>query len=501
MQKRIKDILDGVDIIRFYGDISLNVSGIKYDSRSVTKDDLFICLKGQHFDGKDFVNEAINRGVLGIVAEKEISGLPKDKVLIVVKDTYKTLGKVSSNFYDHPSKKVLLIGVTGTNGKTTITYILESIFRFAGYNTGVIGTINCRYNNEVIPSVHTTPISSDLQKIMYEMVDAGVEVIIMEVSSHSLVQGRVSECEFDVSIFTNLTNEHLDFHKTMEEYFKAKSLLFKNMVEIKKEKLLSKPFGEKCCVINLDDDWGNQMASECSIKNVFTFGKNKTSKFKWNGVKPSLDGTNFEIKFNGSIISIYTPLIGEYNISNVVASFVASYSQKIDIAKIVEGIKNVPPIAGRLEKIQTNQKFNILIDYAHTPDALEKVIKVIKKLPHRKLIVVFGCGGDRDRTKRPLMGSIATSLSDYVILTSDNPRTEDPEKIILDIEVGIKRINKTNYEICVDRKEAIFRAIKFASEGDIILLAGKGHENYQIVGEKKIHFDEREIVKEGLKFV
>jgi UDP-N-acetylmuramoyl-L-alanyl-D-glutamate--2,6-diaminopimelate ligase len=496
MQKQIKDILTGVNVIKVYGDLSKNVSGIKYNSKQVASGDIFVCLKGQHYDGQDFIKEALNKGAVGIVGHKDIGEIPKDKVFVLVDDTEKSLSIISSNFYDHPSKKVLLIGVTGTNGKTTITYILESIFRCAGYSTGVIGTINYRYGEKVFPSSHTTPFSSDLQEILYNMVTEKIEVVIMEVSSHSLVQNRVRDCEFDVAVFTNLTSEHLDFHKTMEEYFNAKSILFKTMSAKRKEIFSSSLLGEKSCVINIDDEWGQQMVNECSISNILTFGRNKTSNFKWNSVKPSISQTQFELKFNGKTITIETPLIGDYNISNIVASFVVAYSQKLEIQKILDGIKNVKFIPGRLEKVDINKNFNVIIDYAHTPDALEKVIKVIKRLPHNRIIVVFGCGGDRDRTKRPLMGKIATELADYVILTSDNPRTEDPYRIILDIEVGIKRSNNTNYEICVDRKEAIFKALKFAKDGDIILLAGKGHEDYQIIGENKIHFDEREIVKE-----
>jgi len=504
MQKHIKQILENLDIIKIYNHELLNntvVSGIKYNSKEVTNGDIFVCLSGKHTDGNLFINEAVSKGAVAIVTQKE----PQEKVscpVIIVSDVNSALAKISSNFYEHPSKKVLLIGVTGTNGKTTVCYLLESIFTTAGYKTGVIGTINYRYNAKIIQATHTTPFSSDLQKILYEMVKEKVEVVIMEVSSHSLVQKRVEGCEYDIAIFTNLSSEHLDYHKTMENYFEAKSLLFKNLKDTKKEVFFNSNLGEKTCVINYNDEYGKKLISLCSVKNIFLYSinnKNKINKyplFSAVDIKYTPSSTEFEIVNGSNKTKIFSHLIGKFNVENILAAFVAAYSQKLKIETIKEGIEKVRCIPGRLEKVDIPANFSVIIDYAHTPDALEKVIIILKSIPHKKLIVVFGCGGDRDRSKRPTMGAIATTLADYVIVTSDNPRTEDPNKILLDIELGIKKVGNTNYEIISDRKEAIYKALSIASDNDIVLLAGKGHENYQIIGTQKIHFDEREIVCE-----
>jgi UDP-N-acetylmuramoyl-L-alanyl-D-glutamate--2,6-diaminopimelate ligase len=509
MQKRIKEVLEGINILKFYAkkgiDNILNtpINGVKYNSKKISQGDVFVCLQGRHTDGIFYIDEAIKNGAICIVFDKEIKFDYENVLGILVNDTSDTLAKLASNFYDHPSKKLLLIGVTGTNGKTTVTYLLESIFKEAGYNPGVIGTINYRFNNNVYESPNTTPFASDLQKLLFDMYNSGVNVVIMEVSSHSLVQKRVLECEFDVGIFTNLSQEHLDYHKTMQDYFDAKSILFKSIKPEKKEIFKNSEVGKKVCVINFDDYWGKKLVELCNDKETILYTKgskngHSKNKFKAVNTKYFVDKTQFEIVYNKNRVMVETQLLGEFNVYNILAAFATAYSQGIKEELIVEGIKKLSCIPGRLEKISTPNGYTVIIDYAHTPDALQKVIYSLKQLPHKRLIVVFGCGGDRDRSKRPVMGTIATTLADYVIVTSDNPRTEDPQKIILDIEVGIKKSGKTNYEIVVDRKEAIFKALSLAKSEDIVLLAGKGHENYQIIGEKKYHFDEREIVSEFL---
>lgn len=509
MQKKIKDILENVKIVKFFPEeynkfLEKEVTGIKYNSKEIVPSDVFVCLSGQHTDGILYIDEAVKNGAICIVADKQVEYKNGNILYILVEDTKVALAKLASNFYGNPSKKMLLIGVTGTNGKTTITYLLESIFREAGYNPAVIGTINYRFNNKIYESKNTTPFSSDLQKLLYEMYVSGINVVMMEVSSHALSQGRVLECDFDVAVFTNLTPEHLDYHKDMEEYFLAKSILFKNLNKEKKEIFKNSALGNKVCVINYDDNYGKRLMEMLSDKEVLLYCKgskngNGKNKFKAVNIKYFKDKTQFEVQRNDNKIFIETQLIGEFNVYNILASYAVAYSQGIEESIIVNGIKKVTHIPGRLEQIYTPKGYTVIIDYAHTPDSLQKVILTLKQIPHKRLIVVFGCGGDRDRSKRPIMGSIATALSDYVIITSDNPRTEDPYKIILDIEVGIKKSKNTNYEIIVDRKEAIFKALSLAKEGDIVLLAGKGHENYQIIGNKKIHFDEREIINNFLK--
>ncbi len=510
MQKQIKSILSGINIKKIFNEQNINmvVSGIKYNSKQILPGDIFVCLQGQHTHGARFITEAVQRGAKCIVLDNEsfISDdiiVKKDLLIVIVENASLALARLATNFYDNPSSKMLLIGITGTNGKTTLSYILESIFSKSGYNPGIIGTINYRYNGKIFPSENTTPFSSELQQILYNMYKEKVNVVIMEVSSHALAQGRVEGCEYDVAVFTNLSNEHLDFHQTMENYFESKSLLFKKMTNNKKEIFRNTLIGTKTCVINVDDEWGRRLINVCGISNVLTYGKNSrngfVAQFKWKNMKTDLEQTQFDIVFNKKELKIVSPFIGEYNVYNVLASFVVAYSQGIDVDVIVDGIRNAQLVPGRLEKLNFPEGFSVIIDYAHTPDALKKVIEVLKQLPHKRLIVVFGCGGDRDRSKRPVMGSIAVELADYVILTSDNPRTEDPQKIILDIEIGIKKTGRTNYEVIIDRKDAIFRAIKLAEPKDIILLAGKGHENYQILGTQKVHFDEREIVQQAIE--
>ena len=507
MQKRIKDVLEGINVLKFYTKENIEkilntpINGIKYNSKNVSKRDIFVCLPGHHTDGIFYIDEAIKNGAVCIVFDKEVKFDYEGVLGILVENAIDALAKLSSNFYNHPSKKLLLIGVTGTNGKTTVTYLLESIFKEAGYNPGVIGTVNYRFNDNVYESPNTTPFASDLQKLLFDMHNSNVNVVVMEVSSHSLVQKRVLGCEFDVGVFTNLSQEHLDYHKTMQNYFEAKSILFKSIKTEKKEIFKNSQLGKKVCVINFDDYWGKQLVELCKDKETILYTKgskndNSRNKFKAVNIKYYTDKTQFEIIYNKNRVFIETQLLGEFNVYNVLAAFATAYSQGIKEDLIVGGIKKLYCIPGRLEKISIPNGYTVIIDYAHTPDALQKVIYSLKQLPHKKLIVVFGCGGDRDRNKRPLMGSIATTLADYVIVTSDNPRTEDPKKIILDIEVGIKKVGKTNYEIVVDRKEAIFKSLSLAKSGDIILLAGKGHENYQIIGGQKYHFDEKEIISE-----
>lgn len=506
MQKQIKEILKGINIKKIYNEHLLNekISGIKYNSKKVKEADAFVCLAGQHTDGNLFIKEAIENGAKLIVTNKDFR--PQQNIAVIITDdTTEALAKISANFYENPSEKMLLIGVTGTNGKTTITYLLESIFKTAGYKTGVIGTINYRFEDKVFPALNTTPFASDLQEILYKMLEAKVEVVIMEVSSHSLAQNRVKGCEFDIAIFTNLSQDHLDYHCNMEEYFKAKSILFKEFNPNKKEIFLNSNLGIKTCIINYDDQWGKKLIELCATKNILLYSKNLrnkngNSKFIATNIKYESHYTEFEILYNSDKkTKIFSNLIGEFNVYNILASFAAAYSQNLDVEIIKEGIKKLTGIPGRLEKLVVPANFNVIIDYAHTPDALKNVISTLKKLPHKRIIVVFGCGGERDRSKRPIMGAIATEIADYVIVTSDNPRTEDPNKIILDIEVGIKKIGKTNYEVIPERKQAIFKALSIAQPNDIVLLAGKGHEDYQIIGTEKIHFDEREVVTEFFK--
>ncbi|MFN3966624.1 MAG: UDP-N-acetylmuramoyl-L-alanyl-D-glutamate--2,6-diaminopimelate ligase, partial [Endomicrobiia bacterium] len=455
------------------GNRNINVTGISYDSRKVELGNAFFCLHGQHTDGEKFVSSAIENGASVIFSDKKLE-IPKEVTLVVVPDITLALAYVSSKFYDFPSEKLNVVGITGTNGKTTITYLLESIFNKAGFPCAVIGTINYRFGDEIFPAETTTPQAPDLQKLLSMAVEKKIKSVFMEVSSHSLALNRVAYTKFHTGIFTNLTRDHLDFHKTFEEYFYSKSKLFELV--------------EKFAIINIDDEWGTKLLNipKCS---VITYGiKNKNSDYTVVDLKQNLHSSFFIYNSKtGEKLKINTSLIGEHNIYNILAASICAFNLNIEPDYIKTGIENVKTIPGRLEKVDCGQKFTVLVDYAHTDDALKNVLTTLRKLPHKRIITVFGCGGDRDRSKRPLMGEVAVNLSDYVIVTSDNPRSEDPEKIVLDIEVGIRRTGKNNYEIIIDREEAIKKALSFAQQSDIVLLAGKGHENYQIIKDKKIH--------------
>jgi len=466
------------------GKKDVNVTGISYDSRRTKSGDIFFCMHGQHTDGEKFVNSAIENGAVAIFSDKKLE-LNNRATLVVVPDITLALAYVSSKFYNFPSEKLQIIGVTGTNGKTTITYLLESIFNTAGISCGVIGTINYRIGKEIFPAENTTPQAPDLQEFLSRAVEKNIKVVVMEVSSHSLALNRVAYTKFNTGIFTNLTRDHLDFHKTFEEYFKAKAKLFESV--------------EKFAIINIDDPWGEKLLNIIKCP-VITYGiSNKKSDFTITELKQNLVSSFYILNpKKKEKIKINTSLIGEHNLYNILASVICAFNFGIQPEDIRKGIENVKKIPGRLEKVECGQKFTVLVDYAHTDDALKNVLTTLNKLPHRRIFTVFGCGGDRDRSKRSLMGEVAVTLSDYVIITSDNPRSEDPEKIALDIEVGIHRVGKTNYEIIIDRELAIKKALSIANESDIVLLAGKGHENYQIIGDQKIHFDDTEIAKNFL---
>jgi len=486
-----------------YGNPEIKVTGISYDSREIKPGNIFVAIKGEHVDGKDFIFDAIRKGAKVIVSDNRIDNLPSDITLIVVKDTLKSLSVLSSNFYDNPSLKLNIIGVTGTNGKTTITYLVESIYKAAGIPIAVIGTINNRFNNEIIRSKNTTPLSSELQFLLNYALTNNIKDVVMEVSSHSLVLERVTNCEFDIGIFTNLSREHLDYHKTLDEYLNAKLKLFEKLSKENKKN------NKKYAIVNIDDPVSDKIINITNVP-VITYGLNKKSNISFRNIEMTTNKLSFVINFklnnifNGGPtgeIKINTNLLGRYNIYNIIASFACGVVKGIDIDTIRKGIEALEYVPGRLEKIDCGQKFTVIVDFAHTPAALENVLMMIKEFRPRKLITVFGCGGNRDRTKRPVMGEIAVSLSDYVIITSDNPREEDPEKIVLDIEVGIKRLNKDNYEVIIDREKAIERALSIANKNDFVLIAGKGHENYQIIGKEYIPFDDREIVKKYLSIL
>jgi UDP-N-acetylmuramoyl-L-alanyl-D-glutamate--2,6-diaminopimelate ligase len=470
------------------GNGNIEVTGVSYDSRKIEKNFVFFALPGNNTDGRKYIYEAVERGACAIVSVSEFCDCPVTQ--IIVKDIMSFMSFFGAVFYNYPDKELTIIGITGTNGKTTITYMIESIFANSGIDCGVIGTVNYRYKDKIIEASNTTPQSLDIYKIMREISDAGVKLLAMEVSSHALALGRVKGIEFDIAVWTNLTQDHLDFHKTLDNYFSAKSILFQNLKYNKKK-------NQKYAVINADDEYGKKLAKTFippQLKLYSTADKNADCRAA--NIEISSSGSKFNLLFNERKAEISLKHIGLHNVYNALAAFCATVCSGISFEKAAEGLDNAKQAPGRLEKVGVkNLGFEVVVDYAHTNDALKNVLSALKELNPKRIITVFGGGGDRDRSKRPLMGKTAVEMSDFVFVTSDNPRTEEPEKIILDIETGIRRVNKNNYKVIPDREMAIKSAIMLADKGDIVLIAGKGHETYQIVGNTKIHFNDIEIAQ------
>jgi UDP-N-acetylmuramoyl-L-alanyl-D-glutamate--2,6-diaminopimelate ligase len=490
----LKDMLLGEDNIILLGntDLNINILGLAYDSRQIKCSYAFFAISGYHNDGKKYINEAIIKGACVIITDVEIT-INTRVLYIIVKDITKFMSRVSAKFYKHPDKMLTIIGVTGTNGKTTVTYMIESILKNYGIKCGVIGTINYRYDNIELQSINTTPLSLDIYRIMREMVNVGVSYLIMEVSSHALSMGRVHGIYFSTAVFTNLTSDHLDFHNNLTNYFKAKSILFSELINTKVK--------QRYAIINADDYYGKQLLKlkiNAIIHPYSLLNNNKETNWKITNIKLGRNCTSFNFLCHEVCIK----QIGQYNVYNAVAALITTVCNGVPIRKAIEGLSKLNKIPGRLEEITTQHlDYHIFIDYAHSVDALKNVLQTLRKISYRRLITVFGCGGNRDKTKRATMGAIAVNFSDLVFITSDNPRFEDPYKIIADIIKGIKQTNKNNYKIILDRAIAIQQAINIANHRDSILIAGKGHEKYQIVADKKIYFDDAKIVKDYIKII
>jgi murE/murF fusion protein len=502
----IRDLLKNVEPIHIAGHYSGNVSIICYDSRHCEKKSLFVAIPGLKVDGHNYITEAVSRGARFIVHERDYSP-PSGITAIKVSDSRRVLGILGRNFYRDPSSRLYLIGVMGTNGKTTVTYLLESILKAAGCPVGVMGTVNYRFGEKVLPAPKTTPESYDMQKILRSMVDEGITHVIAEISSHAVDLKRVDDCSFDMGIFTNLSRDHLDYHGTMDNYFLAKKRFFDDVL----------PSGgkrRKFMIVNGDDPWGQRLLKEVRTGVPSrTFGIEARCDMTADPFALSLEGIKACLRIEGSVFRANSPLIGKFNLYNILAAAMAALSLNIPEKFIRTGVKKLKKVPGRLEKISKSNEPWVFVDYAHTDDALRRVLQNLSVFRKRKIITVFGCGGDRDRGKRPLMGHAAASLSDLTIVTSDNPRTENPLAIIGEIEKGIREIsikkhtpealsrgtNEKSYVVIPDRKKAIEKALSFSEPSDIVLIAGKGHENYQIIGEARIPFDDRKIAKAALK--
>lgn len=484
---KLKELIKDLEVVTVKGDLEKDVTDIAYHTSSVGRGVLFVAIKGNVVDGNKFIDEAIAKGACAVVTERHLNS---DATIIVAKDTRAALARISSRFFGEPSGKLKLIGVTGTNGKTTITYLLESIFKEAGLNPGVIGTVEHRFSNRRLKSVNTTPESYDLQKLLSEMTNAGVNVCAMEVSSHALTLERVVGCHFDGAIFTNLSPEHLDFHNDMESYFESKVRLFRERLEESEKK-------DVFAAINADDPYGKRLARDVD-HHLWRYSLNGEGEVTAKDVSCDAEGICMSIVTPVGEFKCSSKLLGKYNAHNILAAVSGCLGLGLPLEKIKRGIENVASVPGRLERVENNRGVLALVDYAHTPDALEKVLinsKILSKKSGGRLIVVFGCGGNRDRAKRPLMGEVAARIADIAIVTSDNPRNEDPNAIISEIISGIKA---GSHEVISDREAAIVRASQVARRGDVLLVAGKGHEDYQIIGEKRRHFDDREVLQECL---
>lgn len=476
---KLTDLIKDLKPVKINGKSDIGINKIEYDSRKVTQNDVFVAVRGYKTDGHNYIEQAIKNGAAAVIAEEHTENI---KVCEIITDnTRKALSLVSAAYYGYPSKKMKLIGITGTNGKTTTTYLVKSILEFAGYKVGLIGTNQNMIGSKVIPTERTTPESLELQKLFADMVAEGAEYCVMEVSSHSLCLDRVYANPFYIGAFTNLTQDHLDFHKTMEEYAKAKSILF-TMCER--------------AVVNADDKYVNAIIENADCK-VVKYGINKKSDILAKNIKYNQRGVLFEVETPFGSENIRLDIPGEFSVYNALCAIGVCQGTGVGISDIAKALILAKGVKGRAEVLSTPTDYTVMIDYAHTPDGLENIIGTVKGFCRGRVITVFGCGGDRDATKRPKMGKIAGDLSDFCVVTSDNPRTEDPDAIIKDILSGMTDVKAEYVAIC-DRTEAIEYAMRIAKENDIIILAGKGHETYQILKDKTIHYDEREIVRDIL---
>jgi UDP-N-acetylmuramoyl-L-alanyl-D-glutamate--2,6-diaminopimelate ligase len=490
--KILKELINLLPGAAVRGNSGVLISDIAHDSRKVREGTLFVCLPGVKSDGHDFVQQARERGAVAVLVQKDVDAA--GITVIKVADTRAAMQLIAPYFFDYPGKKMRMIGITGTNGKTTTTYLIRSILQKAGFKVGVIGTIQILIEDKVLPIKNTTPDVIDLQAALAEMAESGMDYVVMEVSSHALALGRVAGCEFDVGVFTNMTRDHLDFHGTFENYLAAKAKLF--------EMLGSRDAVKrgKTAVVNVDDPVAEAILHKADCRH-FTYGIENPAQIRAERVEILPAGAEFAAVTPQGIIRLKLNITGNFNVYNTLAAVGAALAENVDCKFITAALQEFKSVPGRFELVSAGQPFSVIVDYAHTPDGLENILKTARQFAKRKIIVVFGCGGDRDRTKRPIMGKLAAAYADIVIATSDNPRTEDPEAILQEIEAGIQEGLKPEqtYKKITDRRQAIRTAVKLAGRDDIVVIAGKGHETYQILKDKTIHFDDREIAREAIR--
>jgi UDP-N-acetylmuramoyl-L-alanyl-D-glutamate--2,6-diaminopimelate ligase len=483
---KLQQLVKSLHLLTPYNGPDVEITSIENDNRKVKKGSLFICLKGYTVDGHDFADSAVKNGAVAVISERS---LPLEVPVIIVKDAFRSMAVLADAFYGQPTQHLHLIGITGTNGKTTTSHLIEKIFADQAIKTGLIGTMYTKMGDVKFENKNTTPESLTLQKTFRTMIDNQIEMAVMEVSSHALDLGRAHGCDFNVAVFTNLSQDHLDYHQTMEDYKQAKGLLFSQLGNSFNH---DKP---KYAILNSDE-----LVSKDYIKmtaaHIITYGIDREADIKADNIKMTPKGTSFDIIINQQHHPISIKLAGKFNIYNVLASIGAALASGISLSCIISSLEEIEGVPGRFELVDAGQDFSVIVDYAHTPEALENVLKTIKQFSQGKIFVVVGCGGDRDKTKRPLMAKIACQYSDIPIFTSDNPRSEDPLSILKDMESGV--IGEV-YHLIPDRQQAIQYAVQKAANGDIVLIAGKGHEDYQIIGDRILSFDDRLVAKEAIE--
>ncbi len=480
---RLGELIRGLEVLEVHGDLGVEIADISSDSRLIKGGELFVAIRGERADGHNFLQEAISRGARALLVEDPPSGIGVPWVR--VGDTRVALGEVASRFYGRPSLGLKVVGITGTNGKTTSCYILESILKAYGAKVGVIGTVSYRWMDQQREAQNTTPSSLELQRLLKEMLDSGVSYVVMEVSSHALVQRRLKGCHFDVGIFTNISPEHLDYHGTMQEYLRAKALFF--------QEVLKESQKDPWAIYNADDPKVREVVE--GVEGLKGLGFGMGGLVRPLGWRADPQGISFKLETPKGLLEARSKLIGYHNLYNIMAAVSAAIILDVPTEAICQGIEGLRGVPGRLERVSERPK--VFVDYAHTPDALKKALEALRPLARGKLIVVFGCGGERDRSKRPLMGKIASLMASLTVITSDNPRGEDPMAIIGEIRAGIQP--GAPYLVIPDRREAIREAIRRAEEEDVVLIAGKGHEAYQIIGSERYPFDDRQEARKALE--
>jgi len=462
------------------------VIAISPDSRAIAPGSLFVAVRGFHSDGHQFISQALAQGAVAVIAEQGRAQAAGSVPLIPVPDSRRALALLADAFYGHPSGRLKLAGITGTNGKTTTSYLVKSIIEAGGGIAGLIGTIDYRVGGRVYPAPNTTPEPSELQRFLAEMIGQNAKYCVMEVSSHALALNRTLGCEFAVAGFTNLTQDHLDFHQTMDAYFAAKRALFTGLSP------------DSVAVINLDDGRAGELMAATNAKIITTGMAMSAGVHPVGSIGHGINGLSFSAATPAGAVAVESPLVGRHNIYNILTALGIGTALGFSAAQMAQGISRMKAVPGRMEKVDAGQPFGVIVDYAHTEDALLRLLEAIREIARKRIITVFGCGGDRDRTKRPKMGAVAVQGSDLVIITSDNPRSEDPLGIIREIEAGMQAKGQKPYQVIPDRHQAIHAAIAAAEPGDMVVLAGKGHEDYQVIGNTKHHFDDREVAREAI---